>query len=228
MLEDRRSLLEGVVGRDATVGPDLEDQLVVVGDLANAGRLDGVLHEPDRGEERIDRNDADRLLFLLVGLTRIIAAARLDLDFGLEGALLVERADDLIGIDDLDIGVGLDVRRSDGAGFGDLDLKGDRLALLGNDQDFLQVQDDVGDILDNSIDRLKLVVNAVDLDGGNGGTFNRAEENTTQRIADRVTVTGLERLSDELGIGRRRAFLDLGEFAGQFELSETFGPGGEF
>jgi len=54
------ALVKGVVGRDASVGPNLEDQLVEVGDLADAGRLYGVLDEPDRREERIDRDDADR------------------------------------------------------------------------------------------------------------------------------------------------------------------------
>jgi hypothetical protein len=43
-----------------------------------------------------------------------------------------------------------------------------------------------------------------------------------------MTVTGLERLSDELGVSRRSAFFDLGQFAGQFELSETFWHGWEF
>lgn len=40
-----------------------------------------------------------------------------------------------------------------------------------------------------------------------------------------MSVACFERLGDELGVGWRGAFLDLGEFAGQFELSETFRHG---
>ena len=84
MLQDRGGLLQGVVGGDAAVGPDLEDQLVVVGDLADAGVLHRVLDQAHGREEGIDRDDADRLLLLLVLLAGIIAAAGLDLDLGLE------------------------------------------------------------------------------------------------------------------------------------------------
>jgi hypothetical protein len=45
VLENRRGLLERVVGRDAPVRPDFEDQFVVVGDLSDAGVLDRVLDE---------------------------------------------------------------------------------------------------------------------------------------------------------------------------------------
>ena len=68
VLEDRGGLFEGVVRRDAAVGPDLEDELVVIGDLADAGVLDRVPDEADGTEKRIDRDDADRLLLLLVVL----------------------------------------------------------------------------------------------------------------------------------------------------------------
>ena len=67
----------------------------------------------------------------------------------------------------------------------------------------------------------------LDFDRRDGGTLNRAQENATQGIADGVTIAGLKGLSDELGVGRRGAVLHLGEFIGQFELSEAFWHGGE-
>ena len=90
---------------------------------------------------------------------------------------------------------------------------------------FLQVEDDVGDILDDAVDGLELVVHAVDLDRRDGGALDGAEEHAAEGVADGVAVTGLEGLGDELGVGRRGAFLDFGELAGEFELSETFGHG---
>ena len=93
---------------------------------------------------------------------RAVAAAGLDLDLGLERARLVERADQLLRVDDLDGRVGLDVRGGDGTLAVGLDRERDRLALLGDDEDLLQVEDDVGDILDDAVDALELVLDAFD------------------------------------------------------------------
>ena len=51
MLEDRSGLLQGVIRSDTAIGPDFEDELVVIGDLSNAGVLDGVANETDWGEK---------------------------------------------------------------------------------------------------------------------------------------------------------------------------------
>jgi hypothetical protein len=71
------------------------------------------------------------------------------------------------------------------------------------------------------------MIHAINFDGGDGRAFDGAEENTTEGVADRMTVAGLERLGDELRVGRRGAFLDFGELAREFELSEAFGHGDE-
>src|SRR5258708_9158086 len=74
VLEDGGGLLESVVRRDAAVGPDLEDELVVIGDLADAGVLDRIADEADRGEERVDR-DEDRKSTRLNSSHQIISYA---------------------------------------------------------------------------------------------------------------------------------------------------------
>ena len=51
---------ECVGGADRTIGVDLHHEAVVVGGLLDTGRLDGEGHTPDRAEDRIDRNHADR------------------------------------------------------------------------------------------------------------------------------------------------------------------------
>ena len=107
----------------------------------------------------------------------------------------------------------------------DLDLKGEGFAFLGNDENLFQVQDDVGDVFDDAVDRLELVLHAIDLDRRDGAALDGREKDATQGITDGVTVAGLERLGDELGVGGRGALLNLSEFVGQFELSETFGHG---
>src|SRR4051794_30926551 len=71
-LADRLARIDGSVARD------VERQLVVVRALANARRLDVVRDTPDRREDRVDRDDADRVLRPAVQLSRDIAAAAAD------------------------------------------------------------------------------------------------------------------------------------------------------
>ena len=47
MLEDGRGLGEGVIGRDAAVRPDFEEETVIIGALADAGVFDGVADARD-------------------------------------------------------------------------------------------------------------------------------------------------------------------------------------
>ena len=228
MLEDRTGLLKGVVRVDTTVGPDFENELIIIGNLSDAGVFNGILDEANRREKRIDRDNPDGLLLFLVLLAGIVSATGLNLDFSLEGGVFLECRDHLIGVNDGDIGIRLDVSGGDStSAVLNLDGQSERLAFQRNDENFLQVEDDVSDIFDDPINALELVLNTLDFDRGDSGTLDRAQKNATQRIADGVSITGFEGLGDELGVGWRGAFLNLGEFIGQFELSEAFGHGGE-
>ncbi len=138
---------------------------------------------------------------------------------------MVEGADQLVRVDDLDVRVGLDVGGGDGAFLVDLEVELHGLALLGDDEDLLQVEDDVGHILDDAVDGLELVVDALDLDRADGAALDGAEQHAAEGIADRVAITGLEGLGDELGVRGGRTLFNLRELGGNFELSETLGHG---
>src|SRR2546423_13969834 len=71
-------LADRLVGLDRPVGPDLEDQLVPVGLLANAGLLDEKIRLDNRAEDRIDRDHADRLALFLIALGGVVAFSTLD------------------------------------------------------------------------------------------------------------------------------------------------------
>ena len=73
-------------------------------------------------------------------------------------------------------------------------------------RDLLQVEDDVGRILDDARDRRELVEHAVDLHGRDGRAFDRREQHAPQRVADRGAETALEGLRVEPAEPVRQSF----------------------
>src|SRR5579884_3441361 len=71
--QDLRRLRERVLRVDRAVGRDVERQLVVVGALADAGGVDLVRDAAHRREDRVHRDDADRVLRPAVQVGRRVA-----------------------------------------------------------------------------------------------------------------------------------------------------------
>ena len=76
-----------------------------------------------------------------------------------------------------------------------------RFVIGGLEFNLLQVEHDVGHVLDDAGQRGEFVLRAVDLHRGDGGAFERGKEHAAERIADGVAVAGLKGLGDELGVG---------------------------
>ena len=64
-------------------------------------------------------------------------------------------------------------------------------------RNLLQVQDDVGRVLDHARDRRELVQHAVDLDRGHRRSLDRRQQHAPKRVADRGAEAALERLRVE-------------------------------
>ena len=117
------------------------------------------------------------------------------------------RRDVRVRLEDLDVGVGLDVARRAlrrpcrraGRASWCVDVQLER--------NLLQVEDDVGRVLDHAGNRRELVQHAVDLDRGDRRAFDRGEQHAAQRVADRGAEAALERLRVEPAepIGQRLA-----------------------
>ncbi len=176
----------------------VEAELVVVGALTDACRLDVVRDPPHRREDRVDRDDADRVLGPAVELGRDVPAAAPDRQGHLELALVREVRELQVGIEDLELGRRLDVGRLDHAraalGDVDLDLRG---VAVEQADEALEVEDDVGDVLTDARQRRELVRDPLDLDRGDCRSLEGRQQHPAQRVAERVTEAAVERLDLE-------------------------------
>src|SRR3954469_22389182 len=207
--QDLGGLAERGLRVDRAVGLDVQRELVVVGALADAGLLDRVGDAPDRREDGVDWGDADRLVGRLVLLGGAVAPAAADRHVHLELGLLLERRDVHVGVEDLDARGQVDVLGRDLARAGDdqrgLDLGRVRVHAA---DDALEVQDDVGDILRDALDRRELVGDALDPDAGDGRAGQRGQQHSAQRVAEGVAEAAVE------GLDHERAAMLLDGFAG--------------
>ena len=74
----------------------------------------------------------------------------------------------------------------------------DRLVGVHHEDEVLEVEQDVGGILGDALDRGELVQLGVEPDVGDGGTGDRRQQGAPQRVAERVAEAGLERADGEL------------------------------
>ena len=103
-----------------------------------------------------------------------------------------------VGVEDLDAGGQVDVLGGDLAGPGHderrLDLAGVGVHPA---DDALEVEDDVGDVLLDALDRRELVRHALDAHARDGRAGERGEQYAAQRVAERVAEAAIERLDRE-------------------------------
>ena len=115
----------------------------------------------------------------------------------------------LLGVDELEL------RRNEEVCTGNLARTVDRdgrSSLIGGtertEHQTLDVQDDIGDILNHVGDSHELMLRTINLDGLNRSALERGKQDATQGVTKRIAITTLERLN---GDARRRFvdFLDL-------------------
>src|SRR3954469_19458548 len=188
---------DGVTRLDRRLGLDVDDELVEVGALLDTGRLDLVRDLEHRAVDRVDRDAADLVVGALVLHGRDVAAATLDDELELDLALVGQGRDLQVGVVDLDTRRRRDVGGRDVTGTGLAQVHGDGLVVLRGDDQTLEVQDDLGDVLLDALDRRELVEDTVDLDAGDGGAGDRGQERTPKAVPERVAEAGLQRLDDE-------------------------------
>ena len=126
-----------------------------------------------------------------------VAATLLDGEVDGQAALAVERGDDEVLVEDLDVGRALDVAGGDGGRALDVDAAGHRVGRLRRDDDVLEVEDDVGDVLGDALDGVELVEGVVEAHHRDRRAGDRRQQGAAQRVAEGVAEAGLERADGE-------------------------------
>src|SRR6266404_7336000 len=199
VLQNAGGQRHGVRRRRRSVGLDRHRQPVIVGDLTDAAVLDLVGHALDRAEYRIDRYEADRRVLRTVAGGGDIALASRDHQLHGDRGTVIERADQVLGVHDLDVARQLDHARGDFARTDGAQVETLRAIALHLYGHRLDIEDDVDHILTSAGNRRELMQHVVDLDRRHCRALQRRQQHTTERIAERETEAALERLGDDRG-----------------------------
>ena len=123
-----------------------------------------------------------------------------------------------VGVEDLDVRILFEVGGRDDARPLLLEVEGLGTGAVELERDLLEVEDDVGHVLDHALERRELVEHALDADGGDGRSLDRGEQDAPQRVTDRRAEAALERLSGEPPVVRGESLGIVIELLGFLEI----------
>src|SRR5690606_17962311 len=205
MLEDGRGTTDGLFRIQGAVGFQVEDQLVQVGTLLDAGVFHHVGDTTDRAERGVQLQTADAPAFVFIALTgvsRLVATATTHGETHVQSAVFRQVGDYVIAVDDLNVVIQLNIGSSDHtrALFGQ--SQGDFVTTVQLDSQTFEVQKDLNDIFLNAFDGAVLVEHTVNLGLDYCTARHGGQQDATQRVAQGVAKATLERLESDLGGGR--------------------------
>ena len=173
----------GVPGGNGPVGPNLQGQLVKVGQILYAGVFHRIVDLFDRGIDRVHGDHPDHRLGGLVPVCGDITSAVGQGQFHIQNRLRPQRCDGMLGVKDLHLAVSFDITGSDNPLAGGLNVHcfGTLAVQLGNDP--LYVQDDFCYVLFHTGDRAELMLHPCNLDAGDCSAGQRGQQNPAKRVA---------------------------------------------
>jgi hypothetical protein len=177
-----------------------------------------IVHAADRRVDGVDRDVAEGQVGVGVTVGDDVAAALFETGLELERAFLRQGGDVRRRVEDLDVGVLLEIGGGDDARAALFEVEGLGTAAVKLERDLFEVEDDVRHVLDDALERRELMENAFDADGGDGRPFNGREQDAAKRVADRRTEATLERLGGETPVVRGESLGIVIEFFGFLEI----------
>src|SRR5262249_29576776 len=145
----------------------------------------------------VDGNEPDAEIFVEVLIGGDVAAAALEAHFHIELATFADGRNVNVFVEDFDVGVCFNHSGGDDPGLIGAKIDCLRRVAAQLERHLLQVQDDVGCVLNHPGDGLELVQHAFDLDGGDCSAFNRAQQHAAKRVADGGAEAALKWLRPE-------------------------------
>src|SRR5688572_9592014 len=205
ILEDRAGAADGFFRVDGAVGLDVDDQLVEVGALFHAGGVDHVGDTAHGRERGIQLQSADRaaLLFERGAVQgRAVAAAAFHTQRHGQFTGLGQVGENQLRVHDFDVVVRVDVTGRHRARA--LLRQAQLVAVTGVhlERHLLEVHQDVHDVFLYAFDGGVLMKHAFDLDFRDRRARHGRQQNTTQRVAERVAEATLERLDHHARLAR--------------------------
>src|SRR5450755_1735957 len=212
VLEDAAGPTDGLFRLDRAVGLDVDDELVEVSALLDAGRFDRVGHATHWAEGRIEQQAADGTALLLECHAlhrRPVAAAALDFKQHVELTRLGQIGNDELGVYHLDVVIGLNIARGDRSRALLVQAQLGAVARVPAERHGLEVQQHIDHVFLYTLEAGVLVQHAVDLDFGDGSTRHGGEQHAPQSVAQRMAESALEGLDHHARLTRgHRLHLD--------------------
>ena len=135
--------------------------------------------------------------------------------------LLVQSADDLLGIEHFVALHHLNVSGGHFAFFVHNERKLLRLVIIGFKFHFLEIKDDVGHVLHHAWERGEFMLRACDFGSGDGCAFQRGKQDPPEGIPNGVPVTSLKWLGGEFGVSIGGCALVFSESLRHFKTTVT-------
>ncbi len=145
----------------------------------------------------IDGDEAQSEIVVEVAVGGDVTAPAFQAHFHVQLPAFADGRDVDVLVENFHVAIGFDHARGDDARLIRAQVDGLGAIAAELERDLLQVQDDVGRILHHAGDGLELVQHALDLDGRDGGAFDRRQHDAAQRVADGGAKATFERLRPE-------------------------------
>ena len=122
-------------------------------------------------------------------------------DFHVEGSIGTQRANVLVGIEDLDLAVCLNIAGRDFALAGCVNEDSLCALAMQSCDDLLYIQNDLRYVFLDAGNRRELVLHTRDLDRGRGCAGQGGKKNPAQRVAEGGAVASFQRFDDVFAVG---------------------------